>query len=319
MLEILVFLLFNSFTARETLLVLKKVGQFLLSKEIKLAKYAGFCYGVKRAVLTAKKLKEENPNKKVCIFGELIHNADVIRELENLGIVTLYKIPDHVENAICIIRSHGATPEILKQLEDAGFEIHDLTCLDVKKVQQKAMELVKDNYFLVIVGKAEHPEVMAIKAHAEQFGKDILVASSVEELKQHEETLKPHQKIGVVVQTTQRMETLNKIVEYLLSISKELKIYNTICLSTSHRQNEARELAKENDLVLVVGSKKSANTTHLAEILTDLAKTIHIENADELEKYKDIIDSSEKIAVTAGASTPDYIIENVINTIKGGK
>lgn len=319
MLEILVFLLFNSFTARETLLVLKKVGQFLLSKEIKLAKYAGFCYGVKRAVLTAKKLKEENPNKKVCIFGELIHNADVIRELENLGIVTLYEIPEHVENAICIIRSHGATPEILKQLEDAGFEIHDLTCLDVKKVQQKAMELVKDNYFLVIVGKAEHPEVMAIKAHAEQFGKDILVASSVEELKQHEETLKPHQKIGVVVQTTQRMETLNKIVEYLLSISKELKIYNTICLSTSHRQNEARELAKENDLVLVVGSKKSANTTHLAEILTDLAKTIHIENADELEKYKDIIDSSEKIAVTAGASTPDYIIENVINTIKGGK
>ena len=114
-------------------------------KNIKLAKYAGFCYGVKRAVLTAKKLKEENPDKKVCIFGELIHNADVIRELESLGIVTLYEIPEHVENAICIIRSHGATPEILKQLEDAGFEIHDLTCLDVKKVQQKAMELVKDD------------------------------------------------------------------------------------------------------------------------------------------------------------------------------
>lgn len=290
-----------------------------MSKEIKLAKYAGFCYGVKRAVLTAKKIKQENPDKMVCIFGELIHNADVIRELENLGIVTLYEIPEHVENAICIIRSHGATPEILNQLETAGFEIHDLTCLDVKKVQQKAMELVKDNYFLVIVGKAEHPEVMAIKAHAEQFGNDILVASSVDELKQNEEKFKSYQKIGVVVQTTQRMETLNKIVEYLLTISKELKIYNTICLSTSHRQNEARELAKENDLVLVVGSKKSANTTHLAEILTDLAKTIHIENAEELEKYKDIIGSSEKIAVTAGASTPDYIIENVINTIKGGK
>ena len=318
MLEFLAFLLFNILTAKETLLVLKKVGQYLLSKEIKLAKYAGFCYGVKRAVLTAKKLKEENPDKKVCIFGELIHNADVIRELENLGIITLYEIPEHVENAICIIRSHGATPEILKQLENAGFEIHDLTCLDVKKVQQKAMELVKDDYFLIIVGKAEHPEVMAIKAHAEQFGKNILVASSVEELREHANEIKS-QKIGVVVQTTQRMETLNSIIEYLLSVSKELKIYNTICLSTSHRQNEARELAKENDLVLVVGSKKSANTTHLAEILTNLSKTIHIENADELEKYKDIIDSSEKIAVTAGASTPDYIIENVINTIKGGK
>ena len=290
-----------------------------MSKEIKLAKYAGFCYGVKRAVLTAKKIKQENPDKKVCIFGELIHNADVIRELENLGIITLYEIPGQVENAICIIRSHGATPEILKQLEDAGFEIHDLTCLDVKKVQQKAMELVKENYYLVIVGKSEHPEVMAIKAHAQQFGENILVASSVEELKEKEEEIKKFQKVGVVVQTTQRMETLNTIVDYLLSITKELKIYNTICLSTSHRQNEAKELAKENDLVLVVGSKKSANTTHLAEILTGLADTIHIENADELENYRDKINSSEKIAVTAGASTPDYIIENVINKIKGGQ
>ncbi len=288
-------------------------------KEIKLAKYAGFCYGVKRAVETAKKLKLENPNKNVYVFGELIHNADVINELEALGIRTLYEIPEKVENSICIIRSHGASPDIISKLTDAGFEIHDLTCLDVKKVQQKAMELVKDGYYLVIVGKAEHPEVVAIRAHAEQYGNNILVSNDVKELKQHEEKLKQNKKIGVVVQTTQRLETLNKIVEYLTSISKELKIYNTICLSTSHRQNEARELAKENDLILVVGSKKSANTTHLAEILNKISKTIHIENADELKDYDEILNSSEKIAVTAGASTPVNIIDNVINYIKGGK
>ena len=230
----------------------------------------------------------------------------------------MYEIPEHVENAICIIRSHGATPEILKQLEDAGFEIHDLTCLDVKKVQQKAMELVKDDYFLIIVGKAAHPEVMAIKAHAEQFGKNILVASSVEELREHANEIKS-QKIGVVVQTTQRMETLNSIIEYLLSVSKELKIYNTICLSTSHRQNEARELAKENDLVLVVGSKKSANTTHLAEILTGITSTIHIEKDDELNQYKDLIEKSKNIAITAGASTPQNIIDKVYKKIEGGQ
>ena len=209
------------------------------NKEIKLAKYAGFCYGVKRAVETAKKIKLENPDKNVYVFGELIHNADVIRELNNLGIITLYEIPEHVENSICIIRSHGASPDIISKLKSAGFEIHDLTCLDVKKVQQKAMELVKDGYFLVIVGKAEHPEVIAIKAHAEQYGDKILVSNDISELKLHEDELKQNKKIGVVVQTTQRLETLNKIIEYLTSISKELKIYNTIWLSTTYRQYEA--------------------------------------------------------------------------------
>ncbi len=289
------------------------------NKEIKLAKYAGFCYGVKRAVETAKKLKLENPDKDVYVFGELIHNADVIRELDALGIKTLYEIPKQVDNSICIIRSHGASPEIITQLTTAGFEIHDLTCLDVKKVQQKAMELVQDGYYLVIVGKSEHPEVIAIKAHAEQYGSNIIVSNDVSEIMKYEQNLKQHKKIGVVVQTTQRIETLNKIIEYLTSITKELKIYNTICMSTSQRQNEARELAKENDLMLVVGSKKSANTTHLAEILTNITKTIHIENADELVKYSDILNSSAKIAVTAGASTPVNIIDDVINYIKGGK
>ena len=288
-------------------------------KEIKLAKYAGFCYGVKRAVETAKKLKLENPDKDVYVFGELIHNADVIKELDALGIKTLYEIPKKVENSICIIRSHGASPEIINKLSEAGFEIHDLTCLDVKKVQQKAMELVNDGYYLVIVGKAEHPEVIAIRAHAEQYGSNILVSIEVKELKQFEDKLKQNKKIGVVVQTTQRLETLNKIVEYLTSISKELKIYNTICLSTSHRQNEARELAKENDLVLVVGSKKSANTTHLAEILHKISTTIHIENAEELKDYDELLNSSDKIAITAGASTPVNIIDDVINYIKGGQ
>ena len=289
-------------------------------KEIKLAKYAGFCYGVKRAVETAKKLKLENPNKEVYVFGELIHNADVIRELGDLGIKTLYEIPEKVENSICIIRSHGASPEIIDKLAKVGFEIHDLTCLDVKKVQQKAMELVNDGYYLVIVGKAEHPEVVAIKAHAEQYGNNIIVSNDVSEIKHYENELKQHKKIGVVVQTTQRIETLNKIVEYLTSISKELKIYNTICMSTSQRQNEARELAKENDLMLVVGSKKSANTTHLAEILTKISKTIHIENSNELSKYAEDINSADKIAITAGASTPVNIIDEVINYInKGGQ
>ncbi len=285
------------------------------TKEIKLAKYAGFCYGVKRAVETVKKLKAENPDKNVFVLGELIHNNHVIHALENLGIKTLTEIPEHGDG-ICVIRSHGESPQVIEKIKKAGFEPVDLTCPDVKKVQQKAVELAKDGYFVVIVGKSEHPEVIAIRANAELWSDNVVVAASVEQLKEYEAQIKSHKRVGVVVQTTQRLATLNSIVEYLTSIAKEIHIANTICQSTSMRQKEARELADESDLVIVVGSKKSANTTHLAEILKDITNTVHIENAEELDLYKDLIENSQKISITAGASTPQDIIEKVISKLK---
>jgi 4-hydroxy-3-methylbut-2-enyl diphosphate reductase len=286
-------------------------------RDIKLAKFAGFCYGVKRAVDTVKKLKADNPDKNICVLGELIHNTQVIQELDELGIKTINELPQKGDG-ICVIRSHGASPEVFENIKKAGFEIVDLTCLDVKKVQQQAIELAKDDYFLVIVGKSEHPEVVAIKANAELYSDKVIVASTPDGLKPYEEAIRKHKKTGVVVQTTQRLENLLEIVKYLTPISKELRIKNTICQSTSMRHAEARELAKENDLMIVVGSKKSANTTHLAEILKDYSQTIHIENVEELANYKDIIENSKDIAITAGASTPQSVIEKVVNELKGG-
>lgn len=287
-----------------------------LAENIKLAKFAGFCYGVKRAVDTVKKLKIENPDKQIFVLGELIHNAHVINELEALGIKTLYEIPEKGEG-ICVIRSHGESPEVIEKIKQAGFEPVDLTCPDVKKVQQKAIELAKDDYFVIIVGKAEHPEVVAIRANAKLYSDNVLVATSPEQLKEFEAKIKAHKKVGVVVQTTQRISTLNSIVEYLTSISKELHVANTICQSTSMRQTEAKELAKTSDLMIVVGSKKSANTTHLAEILKDITDTIHIENAEELDLYKNLIEKSKNISITAGASTPQDVIENVVKRLNG--
>lgn len=288
-----------------------------MSKNIKLAKHSGFCYGVKRAVETVKKLKAQNPDKDVFILGELIHNSHVINELEDLGIKTINELPKK-GNGICVIRSHGASPEIIEQISAAGFELFDLTCPDVKKVQKKAIQLVQEDYYLIIVGKAEHPEVVAIKASAQRYGSNIFVASDVSQLKEVSQKIKEHRKVGVVVQTTQRIATLNSIVEYLTSISKELMVANTICNSTTLRQNEARELAEESDLMIVVGSKKSANTTHLAEILKGITKTIHIEDDKELECYENVIRDANNISITAGASTPETIINNVINKLKGG-
>ncbi len=308
----------NILTAKIILRVLKKEDNYKLPKNITLAKLAGFCYGVKRAVETVKKLKAENPDKHVFVLGELIHNSQVINELEKLGIKTLTEIPQSGEG-ICVIRSHGESPEVIEKIKNAGFTPVDLTCPDVKKVQQTAIELAKDDYFVVIVGKSEHPEVIAIKANAELWSKNVVVAASVEQLKPYENEIKSHKRVGVVVQTTQRITTLNHIVEYLTAISKELHIANTICASTAMRQKEAKELAQNSDLMIVVGSKKSANTTHLAEILKDITKTVHIENDDELDNYKDLINNAQNISITAGASTPQNVIERVLNKLEKGE
>ena len=286
-----------------------------MPKDIKLAKFAGFCYGVKRAVETVKKLKEVNPNRNICVLGELIHNSHVIEELDAMGIKSLTELPEK-GNGICVVRSHGESPEVFEAIEKAGFEVYDLTCPDVKKVQQKAIELAQDGYFVVIVGKAQHPEVIAIKANAEKYSNKVLVADSSEQLKIYEDQLKEHKKIGVVVQTTQMISNLNEIVAYLTPIAKELHVANTICQSTAKRQAEAKELAKESDLMIVVGSKKSANTTHLAEILKEITSTIHIETSEELDEYEDLIENSQRISITAGASTPQNLIDKVIENIQ---
>ena len=286
-----------------------------MPKEIKLAKFAGFCYGVKRAVETVKNLKSENPTRNVCVLGELIHNSQVIDELGSLGIETLSELPAKGDG-ICVVRSHGESPEVFDKIEKAGFEVLDMTCPDVKKVQQKAVELAQNGYYLVIVGKAEHPEVVAIKANALQYSDKVIVVDSPEAVEPFAKDLKANKKIGVVVQTTQMISTLNNVVEALIPLAKELLVANTICQSTAMRQAEAKELAKESDLMIVVGSKKSANTTHLAEILTDIVQTIHIETSDELVNYSDLISNSEKISVTAGASTPDSVIKKVLETLE---
>lgn len=284
------------------------------NQNIRLAKFAGFCYGVKRAVETAKKLKQDNPDKNIYILGELIHNTDVINELESLGIKTIYEVPEKGDG-ICIVRSHGEAPEVFEKIKNAGFELVDLTCPDVKKVQQRAIELAKNDYFVVIVGKPNHPEVMAIKANADLYSSKVAVATTIEELEPYADIIKAHKRVGVVVQTTQMVSSLNLVVNYLNTIAKEILIHNTICQSTAMRQKEAKELAKESDLMVVVGSKKSANTTHLAEILKNCTKTIHIENDSELTQNE--FANINNIGITAGASTPQIVIDKVINKIRG--
>ena len=279
-----------------------------------MAQCAGFCYGVKRAVETTKKVKIENAAKKVWVLGELIHNSHVIKELEELGIMTVDDLPEN-ESGICIVRSHGMAPQKIKEVEEKGFEVVDLTCLDVKKVQQKAIQLAQEGFLVLILGKPEHPEVVAIKANADMFSENVFVIPDMASLEKLSTKIKSIKRIGVVIQTTQKLEFLQEVVNYLIPIANELKVFNTICQSTAKRQQEARELAKTSDLMIVVGGKNSANTTHLAEILNEITTTIHIETQEDLDEYKSIIEKAENIGVTAGASTPENIINNVINKL----
>ncbi len=279
-----------------------------------MAQCAGFCYGVKRAVETTKKIKAENKSKKVWILGELIHNSNVIKELEDLGIITVDELPEN-ETGICIVRSHGMAPQKIKEIEDKGFEVVDLTCLDVKKVQQKAIQLAQEDFLVLILGKPEHPEVVAIKANAEMYSDKVYVIPNIDSLKKLDDKIKSYKRVGVVIQTTQKPELLQSVVNYLLPIASELKIFNTICKSTTMRQQEAKELAKTSDLMIVVGSKQSANTTHLAEILEGITNTIHLETTDDLVQFKEIIKNANNIGITAGASTPDNIIKDVTEQI----
>ena len=221
--------------------------------------------------------------------------------------------------AAVVINYNGSeerAKEVQKEIEEKGFEVVDLTCLDVKKVQQKAIELAKEGFLVLILGKPEHPEVIAIKANAELYTDKVFVISDENDLKAIEQEITKHKRVGIVIQTTQKIELLKDITSKVIPLSSEIKIFNTICKSTSLRQQEARELAKTSDLMVVVGSKKSANTTHLAEILQDITNTVHIENASDLNEYKDLLNKATNIGVTAGASTPDDVIKEVIKYLE---
>ncbi len=287
-----------------------------MPKNILLAKSAGFCHGVRRAVETVKKLHFDNPSRKIYVLGDLVHNSLIREELAKFGIKTITEIPDTPNpGAICVIRAHGEAPENIRRIKNLGYEIVDLTCPDVKKVQQRAITLAQEGYYVVIIGKEKHPEVTAIKANVLQYSQNVVVISNSEELLEHKETLRTHKKIGVVVQTTQAISRVKDLMVELLPLAKELKIENTICPSTANRQKEALELAKVSDLVIIVGSRTSANTTHLAQICQPITRAIHIEKDVELENYRLLLQQSENIAVTAGASTPPEQINKVLRKL----
>ncbi len=279
--------------------------------EIKVAKSAGFCWGVKRAVNMA--IDTLRKGKNTYCLGELIHNRREIERLKRLGM----KFIDNMENLkrgdTVIIRSHGVSPRIIKELKDKGTSIVDATCPFVKDVHEKAMKLEKEGYPVLILGNPNHPEVIGIAGHL----KSPLIASTLEEV----EAIPKMAKLGVVCQTTLNLNFFREAISTLASKVKELKVYNTICSATSIRQKEARKLASKVDVMLIIGGKNSSNTTKLYQISKSVnPRSYHIESKEDIKE--EWFREAKSIGITAGASTPKWVIDEVVNYLstlyKGG-
>lgn len=267
--------------------------------EVILAEHLGFCYGVKRAIEIARQNASTDGTSST--LGPIIHNPQMVERLKNEGVGTVSSL-DEMEDGLVIIRSHGVGPKVYEKAESRGLELVDATCPHVKKAQLSAKLLSEEGYTVVIVGEKNHPEVKSIFEWTEQNAYIIETEAEVD-------ALPSIGKLGIVSQTTFSGEKFRSIVSCLLEKSREIKILRTICTATDLRQASALELAKKVDVMIVVGGKNSANTSRLAQLCATKCKTYHIETVAELQD--EWLDHVNKIGITAGASTPDWIIKEV--------
>lgn len=218
-----------------------------------------------------------------------------------------------------MIRSHGEGPEIIQKLKNKGVEIVDATCPDVKHVQNTAALLAHEGYQVIIIGQSDHPEVIGIEEYVNSVKKKMaLIVSSTQDVNNNKDLIEKSHKVGVVVQTTQSMSKFTSLLAAIAELSYELKAFNTICNATSKRQQQACELAKDVDFMVVVGSRQSANTTHLAQICKIINNnTVHIDNVTELKDCN--LNDYRSVGVTAGASTPKFVIDEVIDYLTSKK
>jgi len=273
--------------------------------QIIVAKKAGFCFGVKRAIDMAFDLAKDT-KEGVYTLGPLIHNPQVIEKLRVQGVTPIENINSANNIKALIIRTHGVAPKIYEETMKKGFKVIDATCPFVKKAQRYAQTLKEEGYQVLILGDKKHPEVQALLGFA---GDNVIILNG-------DEPIPPlNNKVGIIVQTTQPIEIMKKVVCDVIDSAKEVKVYNTICDSTTLRLEETKELAEAVDLMVVVGGKNSSNTTQLTNLSKKICpKVYHIETADELKDdwFKDI----KKVGITGGASTPQWLIDDVVEKLK---
>jgi 4-hydroxy-3-methylbut-2-enyl diphosphate reductase len=269
------------------------------------AEKCGFCPGVKNAISVAERiLAEEN---EVYSLGPIIHNKDVVERLAKRGLKTVNGV-EEIGSGTVLIRSHGAAPEQIAKIHEKGLKIVDATCVLVKRVQQIVKELGKDGYEVVIIGDKNHPEVEAVVGCV----KDIVVVADETDL----DKLPKNGRLGIVCQTTESPEHFGRVLGAIAREGfGELKVINTLCKEAVKRQESAVQVCKQVDIMYVLGSLESANTRKLAELCKKYNRqTFHLQNWKELDKNK--LFGKNMAGVTAGASTPEWIIAEFVANLE---
>lgn len=289
--------------------------------KVLVAEKCGFCHGVRNAISVAEKIlapskkkkksrqepAKENNKSQVYSLGPIIHNRDVVDRLAKMGLKTVNKV-EEIHSGTVLIRSHGAAPGQTARLKEKGLNIIDATCILVKRVQHIAQELENDNYKIVIIGDEKHPEVQAVVGCL----KDVTVIADESDLHK----LPENSKLGIICQTTEIPEHFGRVLGAIGRGSFiELKVINTLCKEAIKRQESAVQLCKQVDIMFVLGGLESANTKRLAELCKKVNEhTFHLQNWNELDK--NVLSDKNTAGVTAGASTPEWIIDEFVKNLE---
>lgn len=271
--------------------------------KVKIAKEAGFCFGVKRAMKMA--WDELELNSDIYALGPLIHNKQAVQKYEDKGLITVDTIDSIPNNESVIIRSHGVSKDIYDRANFSNLNIIDTTCPFVKKIHNIVKEFYEEGFKIIIIGDKNHPEIIGINGWCENSA---LIIKSVDDL--NNLNLDNNNKYCVVAQTTLNLELYNQIVDILSKELDNIQFNNTICSATKTRQQAAKELSVDVDCMIVIGGKHSSNTQKLVNICKEQVPTFSIETKEDLDIDK--LSKFNIIGVTAGASTPNWIIEDVI-------
>lgn len=272
--------------------------------KVYLAKEVGFCFGVKRAInMTRQALAEHND---VSILGDVVHNRTVTSELEARGLKKVNELSD-VRGGTMVIRAHGLPQLQIQNARDSGLNIVDATCPIVTQAQEAALELERRGCTVVIIGDKNHAEIKGVLGNLKN---PAVVVDSIEELREANLEKQRLRKVGVIFQTTHSFELCHPIVTELTAMAKEVQIINTICRPVRNRQMDAVELAQTMDVMVVVGSRSSANTIELKHLCQKYnPNTIHVEGADEIDAAR--FDGVENVGIASGLSTPPETVEAV--------
>lgn len=281
--------------------------------EIIVGKLAGFCGGVINSVTKTDKILEDG--KKTYCLGELVHNKQVVDKLEKKGLVLIDSIDDVQNDSRVIIRAHGVTKKVYEKAKEKNIELIDLTCPNVLRIHDKAVNLVNEGYYIVLVAQKDHPEAIGTISFC---GKDSVILEDISGVDEIIDLFKKSEKnkIAVISQTTYSMAKFENIAKELSSKLNdyEIKIDNTICSATELRQKETSSLATQVDAMIIIGGKNSSNTKKLYDIAsTKCANTFIVETIDDLKADMSIY---EKVGVMAGASTPKESIDEVIEYLE---